>query len=90
MNFKWRLDLRNSCDTSTDWDLEVDDADETHIAFVRHHKHTGLYTCRFMPLEDNEFPDGKQYKTLKAAKAWCLKHAPVMYIAHKAGDNDGA
>lgn len=90
MKFKWEPDIAMRTVTENDWDLLAEDG--THVAFVRHHVPTDTYVCRFMELEDNVFPDGKRYKTLKSAKAWCLKYAPVLYITsitRKAGDDDG-
>lgn len=86
MKFKWEPDTASRIGIK-DWDLLAEDG--THVAFVGHLKLTGTYVCRFMELENDVFPDGKRYTTLKSAKAWCRKYAPVMYIARTAGDSDG-
>lgn len=48
------------------------------LAFVR--SLDGLHVCRFAPMSDDEFPDGKTYKTRRSAKRWCEKHAPAMWM----------
>ena len=88
MNFKWVYDPVASSAVRTEWNLVTDDENETIIAFVTHLKSTNEYICRFMRMMDDEYPDGKRYKTRKSAMAWCRKHAPVMYIAHHTGGSD--
>jgi hypothetical protein len=48
------------------------------LAFIR--PSGGLLICRFWPMKDGEFPDGKAYKTMRAAKRFCEKHAPAMWV----------
>lgn len=89
MEFIWVIDPHTSSLAYPDWNLETVEENPEIIAFVRRYKHDGeVYICRFMAMEDNDYPDGKRYKTLKSAKAWCRKHAPVMYLAGKLGGSD--
>lgn len=48
------------------------------LAFIR--PSGGLLICRFCPMKDGEFPDGKTYKTMRSAKRFCEKHAPAMWM----------
>lgn len=90
MKFRWELDYNSFDEHTQDWNLDTVEENPELIAFVRLYKLDNTYVCRFMTMEDNHYPDGKRYATLKSAKAWCRKHAPVMYLAGKLGDNDGA
>jgi hypothetical protein len=88
MDFKWEQEPNLYAQHTRDWNLETVEKNPEIIAFVRLYEHDGMYVCRFMAMEDNDYPDGKRYKTLKSAKAWCRKHAPVMYLAGKLGGSD--
>ena len=72
---------------TTAWDLAVGDSD---VAFIRFDPATQKeggkgFVCRFMTFEDDAFPDGKQYRTLRAAKKWCERHAPIVLMRQSAG-----
>lgn len=86
MNYRWDYDER----FPDDIDLEVlhADGDWRIIAFVRWDNTDKNYKCLFMGMEDNEFPDGKVYKTKRAAKKFCEHHLPVMWIRHNTKEAD--
>jgi len=65
-----------------DWDLSVDDGT---VAFVRYRPTLNNYICRFMTFTDDEFPDGKTYRTLRSAKKWCERYAPIVLMRESAG-----
>lgn len=88
MNFTWEPEHNLYHEDTRDWNLETVEEHPQIIAFVRLYELDNTYVCRFMAMPDNEFPDGKRYKTLKSAKAWCRKHAPAMYLAGKLGGDD--
>lgn len=87
MNYRWLPDyFKRSFDTN----LEVhDDRYGTWpvIAFITWMPGDKLFVCRFMDMRNDEFPDGKTYKTERGAKAFCEKHLPVMWIHHCATEN---
>lgn len=90
MIFQWELDNRFEHDDDL---MGYDSKEEMHdrnngviIAFIRYRPEDKRYVCRFMPMRDNEYPDGQTYKNRKDARAFCKRHAPAMWIAHKAGE----
>lgn len=83
MNYKWDTDDR----FPDDLDLRVHfTEDEWHIiAFVRYRNadlSNAHYRCSFMDMGDNEFPDGKTFKTKRGAMRFCERHLPAMWIRH--------
>lgn len=87
MNYRWDTDARYPDDI----DLRVHFAeDDWHlIAFVRYARHAKHYRCAFMGMDDNEFPDGKTFKTKRGAMRFCERHMPVMWIRHNTKTGDG-
>ena len=83
MNYKWDYDDRYPDDL--DLRVQVTEDDWHLIAFIRRNAH---YVCRFMDMNDNEFPDGKTFKTKRGAKNFCERHLPAMWIRHCATTGD--
>lgn len=85
MNYKWAEDDR----FLDDLDLLVQASeDDWHIiAFIRWDIRAKRYRCRFLGMADDEFPDGKTFKTARAAKNFCEHHLPVMWIRHNAQES---
>ena len=74
----------------TEWRLDVDGVD---VAYVRLYPATQAeggkgFVCRFMTFEDDAFPDGETYRTLRSAQKWCERHAPIVLMRYSAGVND--
>jgi hypothetical protein len=59
-----------------EWDLRIEDVT---VAFIRQTTHNN-YICRFMTFDDDAFPDGKTYRTMRSAKKWCERHAPIVLM----------
>jgi hypothetical protein len=70
-----------------EWDLSVGD---TLVAFIRYRPAVNEYICRFMTFDDDAFPDGKTYRTMRSAKKWCERYAPVVLMRESAGVSDVA
>lgn len=85
MKHRWELDRRYPDDT----DLEVlhADGDWRIIAFIRWNRLAEHYVCGFMGFNDNEYPDGKTFKTERGAKNFCERHMPVIWIRHNTKGN---
>ena len=65
-----------------EWDLRIEDVTVAFIRRIKHTEHTthSEYICRFMTFGDDDFPDGKTYRTMRSAKKWCERHAPIVLM----------